>query len=101
MSGDNYEVNHESEDEEYRSILGKSTRTRLLPLPVDESVGFDSLPDQAMSKSTERGFIFNILCVGKFLNRCLMLEIQKRPERENESKADQSNVGCWAWKIFN
>lgn len=28
-------------------------------------VGFDSLPDQLVSKSVANGFCFNILCVGK------------------------------------
>lgn len=27
-------------------------------------VGFDSLPDQLVNKSVNRGFAFNILCVG-------------------------------------
>lgn len=30
-------------------------------------VGFDSLPDQLVSKSVTQGFCFNILCVGKHL----------------------------------
>lgn len=30
-------------------------------------VGFDSLPDQLVSKSVTQGFCFNILCVGKQL----------------------------------
>lgn len=30
-------------------------------------VGFDSLPDQLVSKSVTQGFCFNILCVGKYL----------------------------------
>ena len=28
-------------------------------------VGFDSLPDQLVNKSTHQGFCFNILCVGE------------------------------------
>lgn len=28
-------------------------------------VGFDSLPDQLVNKSVNRGFAFNILCIGK------------------------------------
>jgi len=28
-------------------------------------VGFDSLPDQLVTKSVQKGFIFNILCIGK------------------------------------
>lgn len=28
-------------------------------------MGFDSLPDQLVSKSVTQGFSFNILCVGK------------------------------------
>lgn len=29
-------------------------------------VGFDSLPDQLVSKSVTQGFCFNILCVGEY-----------------------------------
>lgn len=29
-------------------------------------MGFDSLPDQLVSKSVTQGFSFNILCVGKW-----------------------------------
>lgn len=28
-------------------------------------VGFDSLPDQLVNKSTHQGFCFNILCIGE------------------------------------
>lgn len=27
-------------------------------------VGFDSLPDQLVSKSVQNGFVFNIMCIG-------------------------------------
>lgn len=30
-------------------------------------VGFDSLPDQLVNKSVQNGFVFNIMCIGKFL----------------------------------
>lgn len=29
-------------------------------------VGFDSLPDQLVSKSVQNGFVFNIMCIGMF-----------------------------------
>lgn len=34
-------------------------------LSLSGHVGFDSLPDQLVNKSTSQGFCFNILCVGK------------------------------------
>lgn len=34
-------------------------------LPLDGHVGFDSLPDQQVNKAVQKGFVFNILCVGK------------------------------------
>lgn len=34
-------------------------------LSLGGHVGFDSLPDQLVSKSVTQGFSFNILCVGK------------------------------------
>uniref|UniRef100_A0A8C5QKM0 Septin n=1 Tax=Leptobrachium leishanense TaxID=445787 RepID=A0A8C5QKM0_9ANUR len=40
-----------------------NTRTRVLAL--GGHVGFDSLPDQLVSKSVTQGFCFNILCVGE------------------------------------
>lgn len=36
-------------------------------LSLGGHVGFDSLPDQLVSKSVTQGFCFNILCVGKQL----------------------------------
>ncbi|TMS17237.1 Septin-8-A [Larimichthys crocea] len=33
-------------------------------LELGGHVGFDSLPDQLVSKSVAQGFCFNILCVG-------------------------------------
>lgn len=35
-------------------------------LSLGGHVGFDSLPDQLVSKSVTQGFSFNILCVGKW-----------------------------------
>ncbi|TRY54729.1 hypothetical protein DNTS_031255 [Danionella cerebrum] len=40
---------------------GNDTRT----LSLSGHVGFDSLPDQLVSKSVQNGFSFNILCVGE------------------------------------
>lgn len=36
-------------------------------LSLGGHVGFDSLPDQLVSKSVSQGFCFNILCVGTLL----------------------------------
>lgn len=33
-------------------------------IELNGHVGFDSLPDQLVSKSVAQGFCFNILCVG-------------------------------------
>jgi septin 6/8/11 len=38
---------------------------KVRPLPMGGHVGFDSLPDQLVNKSVQRGFIFNILCIGE------------------------------------
>lgn len=35
-------------------------------LSLGGHVGFDSLPDQLVSKSVTQGFCFNILCVGEY-----------------------------------
>ncbi|XP_075235380.1 septin-2-like [Lycorma delicatula] len=37
----------------------------LRTLKLSGRVGFDSLPDQLVSKSVQNGFIFNILCIGE------------------------------------
>ena len=37
-------------------------------LSLGGHVGFDSLPDQLVSKSVTQGFCFNILCVGEYLS---------------------------------
>ena len=44
-----------------RRILGETDRD----LRLSGKVGFDSLPDQMVTKSTMKGFDFNILCVGE------------------------------------
>ncbi|XP_023029916.1 septin-2 [Leptinotarsa decemlineata] len=38
---------------------------RLRNLTLSGHVGFDSLPDQLVSKSVQNGFIFNIMCIGE------------------------------------
>uniref|UniRef100_A0A3P8Y9I9 Septin n=1 Tax=Esox lucius TaxID=8010 RepID=A0A3P8Y9I9_ESOLU len=43
------------------AILDNSAR----PLSLSGHVGFDSLPDQLVNKSTCQGFCFNILCIGE------------------------------------
>lgn len=35
-------------------------------LVLSGHVGFDSLPDQLVSKSVQNGFVFNIMCIGEF-----------------------------------
>ncbi|XP_033867505.1 septin-10-like isoform X2 [Acipenser ruthenus] len=39
--------------------------TNVRPLSMSGHVGFDSLPDQLVSRSTGQGFCFNILCIGE------------------------------------
>jgi hypothetical protein len=43
----------------------KFQNEELRNLSLSGHVGFDSLPDQLVNKSTSQGFCFNILCVGK------------------------------------
>ncbi|KAF2349700.1 Septin-type guanine nucleotide-binding (G) domain [Trinorchestia longiramus] len=38
---------------------------KIRTLKLSGHVGFDSLPDQLVSKSTQNGFTFNILCIGE------------------------------------
>nr|CAI5858025.1 unnamed protein product [Callosobruchus analis] len=42
-----------------------SVETQMRNLTLSGHVGFDSLPDQLVSKSVQNGFIFNIMCIGK------------------------------------
>ncbi|XP_030641805.1 septin-10 isoform X1 [Chanos chanos] len=44
-----------------RQMVRKTAR----PLALSGHVGFDSLPDQLVNKSTNQGFCFNILCIGE------------------------------------
>ena len=44
-----------------RRILGETNRD----LRLSGKVGFDSLPDQMVTKSTMKGFDFNIMCIGE------------------------------------
>lgn len=30
-------------------------------------VGFDSLPDQLVNKSVQNGFVFNVMCIGVYI----------------------------------
>jgi len=46
---------------EYRRTLGPSGRA----LGLTGHVGFDSLPDQLVNKSVNKGFAFNMLCIGE------------------------------------
>ncbi|XP_031753431.1 septin-8 isoform X2 [Xenopus tropicalis] len=51
--GSQQHCNHRQKNEEKRSLA------------MTGHVGFDSLPDQLVSKSVTQGFCFNILCVGE------------------------------------
>ena len=44
-----------------RRVLGETNRE----LRLSGKVGFDSLPDQMVTKSTMKGFDFNIMCIGE------------------------------------
>uniref|UniRef100_W5KKL9 Septin n=1 Tax=Astyanax mexicanus TaxID=7994 RepID=W5KKL9_ASTMX len=46
-------------------ILTRDQERNARPLSLSGHVGFDSLPDQLVSKSTNQGFCFNILCIGE------------------------------------
>ncbi|XP_006740192.1 septin-11-like, partial [Leptonychotes weddellii] len=43
--------------------VGRPSNEELRNLSLSGHVGFDSLPDQLVNKSTSQGFCFNILCV--------------------------------------
>ncbi|XP_058048986.1 septin-11 isoform X2 [Ahaetulla prasina] len=45
--------------------VGRPANEDLRNLALSGHVGFDSLPDQLVNKSTSQGFCFNILCVGE------------------------------------
>ncbi|XP_053260319.1 septin-11 isoform X3 [Podarcis muralis] len=45
--------------------VGRPSNDDLRNLSLSGHVGFDSLPDQLVNKSTSQGFCFNILCVGE------------------------------------
>ncbi|XP_045140283.1 septin-11 [Echinops telfairi] len=45
--------------------VGRPSNEELRNLSLSGHVGFDSLPDQLVNKSTSQGFCFNILCVGE------------------------------------
>lgn len=40
---------------------------KIRTLKLSGHVGFDSLPDQLVAKSTQNGFTFNILCIGMLI----------------------------------
>lgn len=42
-------------------------------LKLSGHVGFDSLPDQLVNKSVQNGFVFNILCIGEYILRQIIL----------------------------
>lgn len=42
-------------------------------LNLSGHVGFDSLPDQLVSKSVQNGFVFNIMCIGKYITIILLI----------------------------
>ncbi|XP_037394984.1 septin 10 [Pygocentrus nattereri] len=47
------------------SALCRQMEKNARPLAPSDHVGFDSLPDQLVNKSTSQGFCFNILCIGE------------------------------------
>uniref|UniRef100_A0A672NGY3 Septin 10 n=1 Tax=Sinocyclocheilus grahami TaxID=75366 RepID=A0A672NGY3_SINGR len=47
------------------SLTGFFQDKNARPLALSGHVGFDSLPDQLVNKSTSQGFCFNILCIGE------------------------------------
>ncbi|XP_046869789.1 septin 10 [Hypomesus transpacificus] len=47
------------------SDVARQLDTGARPLNLSGHVGFDSLPDQLVNKSTCQGFCFNILCIGE------------------------------------
>lgn len=48
-----------------RKIYLFQMEASLRNLKLAGHVGFDSLPDQLVSKSVQNGFLFNIMCIGK------------------------------------
>nr|XP_028583842.1 septin-10 isoform X2 [Podarcis muralis] len=46
-------------------VNNQDARRGCRPLSLSGHVGFDSLPDQLVNKSTHQGFCFNILCIGE------------------------------------
>lgn len=51
----------QTHDSDYEDLQNDTLRK----LSLQGHVGFDSLPDQLVTKATQRGFNFNILCVGE------------------------------------
>jgi len=39
---------------------------KIRALDLSGHVGFDNLPDQLVNKAVHKGFLFNIMCIGKF-----------------------------------
>ncbi|KAF7270405.1 septin 2 isoform X2 [Rhynchophorus ferrugineus] len=46
-------------------VENQSVEEQIRNLVLSGHVGFDSLPDQLVSKSVQNGFIFNIMCIGE------------------------------------
>ncbi|XP_066962455.1 septin-2 isoform X1 [Macrobrachium rosenbergii] len=46
-------------------LQGSKIEDKIRTLKLSGHVGFDSLPDQLVAKSTQNGFTFNILCIGE------------------------------------
>ncbi|MCL4118257.1 UNVERIFIED_CONTAM: hypothetical protein GTU68_050626 [Idotea baltica] len=45
--------------------IPRQMEEKIRTLKLNGNVGFDSLPDQLVAKSTQNGFTFNILCIGE------------------------------------
>lgn len=52
-----------------RALVFSGQNEEKRSLSLGGHVGFDSLPDQLVSKSVTQGFCFNILCVGECRER--------------------------------
>lgn len=61
----------------YMSFFLPLQNDDLRNLSLSGHVGFDSLPDQLVNKSTSQGFCFNILCVGKLFRIMGSMQVHK------------------------
>uniref|UniRef100_A0A8C1WYL8 Septin n=1 Tax=Cyprinus carpio TaxID=7962 RepID=A0A8C1WYL8_CYPCA len=73
------------------------------PLALSGHVGFDSLPDQLVNKSTSQGFCFNILCIGKLETQTQLLQkvqtFTDAPEENTIFHAPALNASCFPLEL--